>query len=203
LPETCTALLGPRFALLRPEFGQMRAQTDTRSGKVSRILVCFGGSDPSNQTAKALAAVARLPAIPSGIDVAIGMSHPHRDSVAALCRELPGAKLHHGARNMAELMAQADLAIGAGGVMCWERCCLGLPTVALHIAENQVNSLTALADREALIYLGSADAVGQTELVEAVAELMADAARTKRMGELAQRLVDGGGGRRVSAAIIG
>jgi L-amino acid N-acyltransferase YncA len=42
---------------------------------------------------------------------------------------------------MAELMAAADLAIGAGGSATWERCCLGLPTFGLCLADNQARQL--------------------------------------------------------------
>ena len=38
---------------------------------------------------------------------------------------------------MAELMLDADLAIGAGGSTSWERCCLSLPTFIFLIDENQ------------------------------------------------------------------
>ena len=38
---------------------------------------------------------------------------------------------------MAELMAAADLAIGAGGSTTWERCCLGLPALSICVADNQ------------------------------------------------------------------
>ena len=34
-------------------------------------------------------------------------------------------------------MSECDLAIGASGATTWERCCLGLPTVQIIIAENQ------------------------------------------------------------------
>ena len=38
---------------------------------------------------------------------------------------------------MAQLMAQCDLAVGAGGTTTWERCSLGVPTVLICLAENQ------------------------------------------------------------------
>lgn len=201
LPATCRALLGPRFALLRREFAEQRKSARIRSGEVHRILVCYGGSDPSNETAKALAAVKSLSASSLAIDVALGQSNPHLDSVSALCRELPGAELHHGAGNMAELMARADLAIGAGGVMNWERCCLGLPTIAVDIADNQVSSLTKLAKTGALIHLGSAKAVAEAEIADSVRGLIDSRAQTKRMGEIAAALVDGDGCGRVCAAV--
>ena len=41
------------------------------------------------------------------------------------------------ADDMAQRMVDADLAIGAAGSTSWERCCLGLPTVMMVLADNQ------------------------------------------------------------------
>ena len=199
LPKDCRLLLGPRYALLRPEFAETRKRMSPRSGEVRRILICFGGSDPSNETAKALAAIAAVSATEFGVDVAIGMGNPHADAVDALCRNLGRATLHRGAGNMAELMASADLAIGAGGVMCWERCCLGLPTIALDIASNQVGALTALASAGAVDYLGAAASVDSERLVEAVGALAGNPARLRAMAERALEVTDGEGTERVCA----
>ena len=43
---------------------------------------------------------------------------------------------------MAELISKCDLAIGAAGTTAWERCCLGLPSIIITIADNQ----TAVAE---------------------------------------------------------
>jgi UDP-2,4-diacetamido-2,4,6-trideoxy-beta-L-altropyranose hydrolase len=197
VPARCRSLLGPRYALIRPEFAEARKSLTRRSGEVRRVIVCYGGSDPTNETAKALAAIKSLSATPLEIDVVIGLSNPHGDSIAALCRELPRATLHRGAENMAQLMARADLAIGAGGVMCWERCCLGLPTVAMDIAANQVGALTALAAAGALVHLGPAAAVSKEQMARCLRDLLSDPARTRAMGETALSLVEGEGVNRV------
>jgi len=182
-----------------PEFAETRKRMSPRSGEVRRILICFGGSDPSNETAKALAAITAVSATELGVDVAIGMGNPHADAVDALCRNLGRATLHRGAGNMAELMASADLAIGAGGVMCWERCCLGLPTIAVDIASNQVGALTALASAGAVDYLGAAASVDSERLAQAVGALAGNPARLRAMAERALEVTDGEGTERVCA----
>ncbi|WP_407151430.1 UDP-2,4-diacetamido-2,4,6-trideoxy-beta-L-altropyranose hydrolase [Bradyrhizobium sp. ORS 86] len=197
----CRLLLGPRFALLRPAFAALRRGLAARSGEVRRVLVCFGGSDPSNETVKALGAIQLLATVALTIDVVIGASNPHVDAVSARCRELPGTELHRSVDNMAELMARADLAIGAGGTMNWERCCLGLPTIAMDIADNQVSGLTALARAGALEYLGSAGSVGSVHIARAVTALTREPARMRAMSEAAFALVDGEGSDRVGTAL--
>jgi UDP-2,4-diacetamido-2,4,6-trideoxy-beta-L-altropyranose hydrolase len=201
LPVDCRPLLGPAYALLRPEFARHRESLPERSGQVDRILVCFGGSDPGNETAKALSAIKSLSRPRLAVDVAIGLSNPHGDSLSPFCREMQGIELLRGANNMAELMTRADLAIGAGGVMSWERCCLGLPTIAVDIADNQVGALTALAGCGAAAYLGSAHAVTVDQIAGAVRSLLEDPVRTRDMGRVARALVDGLGNARVREAM--
>ena len=192
LPSTCQSLLGPAYALLRPEFARQRESLVRRSGKASRILVCYGGSDPGNETARALSAIKSLSLPWLAVDVVIGLSNPHANSISGLCREMPLAELHRGADNMAELMMRADLAIGAGGVMSWERCCLALPTIAVDIADNQTGALTALARCGAVAYLGSASSVTVDQIAGTLQSMLDDPARTRAMGEAAGRLSTGG-----------
>jgi UDP-2,4-diacetamido-2,4,6-trideoxy-beta-L-altropyranose hydrolase len=199
VPAACRQLLGPRYALLRREFAEQRKSMIGRSGEVHRILVCYGGSDPFNETAKALGAIKSLNFESLAVDVVIGRSNPHAESISRLCLELPHAELHHDVHNMAELLRHADLTLGAGGGMSWERCCLGLPTIAVDIAANQIGALTGLAKIGALVYLGSAASVTEEQVASAVQSLMTDSARTRRMSETALALVDGQGSHRVRA----
>jgi len=199
LPAACRQLLGPRYALLRRKFAEQRKSMVGRSGEVHRILVCYGGSDPSNETAKALGAIKSLCRNALAVDVVIGLSNPHAESISRLCLELPGAELYQDVHDMAELLRHADLTIGAGGGMSWERCCLGLPTIAVDIAANQVGALTALANIGALVYLGSAASVTKHQIASSIQSLLDDPARARLMGEAALTLVDGQGCDRVHA----
>ena len=135
VPPACRLLLGPRYALLRAEFGRLRAGVQPRTGNVGRLLVFFGGGDAGNQTTTALEALSRIDA-PRNVDVVIGAEHPHRATIEKLCADR-GYQLHVQTSRMAELMAAADLAVGAGGSATWERCCLGLPSLVVSVAANQ------------------------------------------------------------------
>jgi UDP-2,4-diacetamido-2,4,6-trideoxy-beta-L-altropyranose hydrolase len=201
VPGTCRLLLGPRYALLRPEFAELRRSRAERNGPVKRILIGFGGTDPSNETAKALAAVRCVAVDGLVVDVVIGGANPNAEQVSRVCEQMADARLYCGADNMAELMARADLAIGAGGVMSWERCCLGLPTIAVAIAENQIGALTALAAAGAVDYLGSDVDVSQRQLAHSLDAMMRDSGRTRVMSEIALALVDGVGAGRIREAM--
>jgi len=154
VPSTCRKLLGPEYALLRPEFHKAKKTLKKRDGKIRRILIFFGGSDPTNETKKALQAIKLLKRPEIAVDVVVGAANPHQEEIRQICDEIPNTTYYCQVENMAELMAAADLAIGAGGTTSWERIYLDLPTVAIAIAENQVETLKALGNEKKLYYLG-------------------------------------------------
>lgn len=146
----CQLLLGPRYALLRDGFRQLREQIKPRTGSVKRILVFFGGIDTDNYTSIAIEALANTNTHDLYVDVVIGSQHPHRKQIEAACND-HGFTCHVQTNRMAELMAAADLAIGAGGSATWERCCLGLPALAICVADNQSKQIADAAS-EGLLY---------------------------------------------------
>lgn len=150
VPAHCHLLLGPRFALLRDAFRKLRELVKPRTGPVKKILIFFGGVDADNLTGLAIRSLAELKVKGLHVDVVIGAQHSCREEIKSACG-LHGYVFHVQTNKMAELMASADLAIGAGGSATWERCCLGLPTLALCAADNQKKQL-ADAAREGLLY---------------------------------------------------
>jgi UDP-2,4-diacetamido-2,4,6-trideoxy-beta-L-altropyranose hydrolase len=150
VPTHCRLLLGPRYALLREEFRHWRAGISPRRGPVQRLLVFFGGVDADNCTGQALKALRNLDDCELAVDVVIGASHPNRGQIESMCADAHYS-CHVQTQRMAELMAGADLAIGAGGSATWERCCLGLPCITLCTAENQSKQVEHAAV-EGLLY---------------------------------------------------
>lgn len=202
VPADARLLLGPEFALLRPEFAAARARVRPRGGKVSRVLVFFGGADPGNATAKALEALS-LPEFSSlRADVVVGAVNPHRDSLAAACAARPGTAFHVQASHMAELMADADLALGAGGTTSWERCCLGLPSLAASLAENQKELTATLARHGAMLDLGLGESLSPAGIAGSLRQALADPDRLAAVSRLGMALVDGGGADRVAARLL-
>ena len=112
--EYCRMLLGPRYALLREEFRELRAQLKPRTGDVRRMLLFFGGVDAGNYTGLAIEALSGLVIKGVEVDVVIGAQHPLRTEIEQACAT-HGYVCHVQTSRMAELMAAADFAIGAGG----------------------------------------------------------------------------------------
>lgn len=144
VPDHCQLLLGPRYALLREEFRKLRQELSPRTGSVKKILVFFGGMDVNNFTGQAINALAGWVNSDIGVDIVIGAQHPARASIESDCRSF-SFTCHVQTSQMAELMAAADLSIGAGGAAMWERCCLGLPTITFCTADNQRDQIAGAA----------------------------------------------------------
>ena len=172
VPEQCVTLLGPAYVLLRPEFADARQRLRVRNGTVRRILVFFGGSDSTNQTRKALDALKLISRPEIAVDIVVGASNPYRDEIQSLSQEMPNVQYHCQVSNMAELIEAADIAIGAGGATTWERCSLGLPTLTVVFADNQLQTTLDLERLGAIIFLGWANKITTSDLVCAIESLI-------------------------------
>jgi UDP-2,4-diacetamido-2,4,6-trideoxy-beta-L-altropyranose hydrolase len=202
VPENCIQLLGPEYAILRPQFQKARENLRKRDGGVNRILVFMGGSDPQNVTSKVLRAIHMLERSDIAVDVVVGNLSPYHDEIKTLTSNIPNTICHHNVDNMAELMLSADLCIGAGGTTTWERCCEGLPTITLVLAENQKDISGSLAKEGALINLGWYHGVTENNIKEIIEGLIDNPQKMASMSDNGRRLVDGEGANRVCDAMI-
>lgn len=201
VPNHCQLLLGPRYALLRPEFEMARRRVVPRDGEVRRLVVFLGGTDANNLTQLALEAVVMLGRNGLNVDVVIGQSHPTREAIQSLCQTMSGAHCHVQTTHMANLMATADLAIGAGGSTTWERCALGLPTLALCVAENQREILSNCA-RQGIVYVPD-NATTAYALSIHLNAILHNRGLRNFMSRAGMELVDARGSQRVAAVLRG
>lgn len=199
VPAGCELLLGPAYSLLRPDFARMRSELPARAGRLERILVFYGGSDPMNETGKAVQGI-RLAGLPAHVDVVVGSSNPHRDAIREMCEASDLFHFHCQVSNMAELMAHADLALGAGGITTWERCCLGLPTLVTVLADNQSELTDAVASYGAAIRLGCAEQLEPYDYLRALQALTSQ--QLVEMERRGKELVDGEGTNRVIDTLL-
>src|SRR3990172_186361 len=134
VPQHCHLLLGAKYALLRSEFSQLRQQAllwRQHQSQPKNVLVSFGGADPENVTGKVIEAIQKKD-LGLQFDIIVGSHIKHYQ--ALIQQRYPDfIRIHHNIKNMADYMLRADIAIGAGGAISWERCCLGLPTLLIVI----------------------------------------------------------------------
>ena len=159
--KDCELLLGPEYALLRPEFAKWRDKSIARRMHVAEpknILVSLGGVDPQNITTDVINELSKLCAlVDAEVNVVLGGQSPHMKAVEMAAKNASlKINVHVDSIRMAELMSQADLAIGASGSTSWERCALGLPAINYVIADNQKPIAEELVKNGASIMVKSA-----------------------------------------------
>lgn len=198
LPERCKKLLGPRYGLLRREFSEARKKRIEKNSSRRRILISLGGSDPANATEVALEALLSMNRQDVEVDVVIGSSHRGREKIKKLCDKRSNLNFHLQADNMAQLMANADLAIGVGGISNWERCCLGLPTIALSIDAIQETILKAMAGDGILLYAGKSVEASPEKLGRTISAVLDNPHLKSFLSKKSMELVDGGGSEKVA-----
>ncbi|MCC4264617.1 UDP-2,4-diacetamido-2,4,6-trideoxy-beta-L-altropyranose hydrolase [Oceanimonas baumannii] len=141
VPEYCELLCGSQYALLRPEFAELRPYSLQRREQpaLRQLLITMGGVDKDNVTGQVLDALRDCElSADCNIVVVMGATAPWLEVVKQQADSLPWhTEVKVGVSNMAQLMADSDLAIGAAGATSWERCCLGVPTIMVVLADNQ------------------------------------------------------------------
>jgi UDP-2,4-diacetamido-2,4,6-trideoxy-beta-L-altropyranose hydrolase len=157
VPERCACLIGPRYALVRPEFAALRPVSLTRRNipVLERLLIFMGGGDPGNETCQVVAGVKLAKKTWRHIDVVVGEGFPAFSALNDSLATLPSATLHVQTPDMAKLMAAADLSVTAGGSVTWEKCTLGLPSLVAILAENQRSTARMMHEQGAQRTLGA------------------------------------------------
>ena len=203
VPQDCKRLIGPANALLRPDFAQYRQESLARrtGGDFGHILVSLGGFDRDNVTSKVLDALNAC-SLPKNcrISVVMGQDAPWIDhlkaKVPAMSRQ---TSVLTGVSDMARLLSTVDLAVGAAGGSAWERCCLGVPTVLMVLADNQRPGAAALEKTGAAVVVADA---AQEDVLQSAVEAMLDRKRLLSVSAAAAAVTDGAGASRVASLLL-
>lgn len=202
VPAECTQLHGPEFALLKPIYAQRRAEQGVRSGKIGRVLIYFGGGAvPMNLSGMALRAFQAPQLEEIELDVVVGSSYAHKAELEDAAASRGRAHIYEQLPDLSELMKKADLSISAGGATTWERCCLGLPSIVISIADNQRPACDALARDDLIQYLGHVGDISSKLILEQVLKLLYNPGRLSQLSEKSMKLVDGRGVRKLVEAL--
>jgi UDP-2,4-diacetamido-2,4,6-trideoxy-beta-L-altropyranose hydrolase len=199
VPEHCTVLAGPRFALLRPEFAALREYSLRRreSPAMKHLLITMGGVDRPNATGQVLEALKTCP-LPADceITVVMGGQAPWLDQVREIASTMPWpTEVRVDISDIAQVMSDSNLSIGAAGTTSWERCSLGLPALMVVLAENQWAGARALLTAGAALLVGEVGAIRE-QLVPTLAPLLSDEPLVN-MSRCASDITDGEGSTRV------
>jgi spore coat polysaccharide biosynthesis predicted glycosyltransferase SpsG len=189
--------------LLRAEFATLRPQASKRrreSLAAERILIAMGLTDLGSITLRVVkAAAAASPAM--SFDIVLGAGAKSLEPLEAMAREDARIHIHVDPEDLARLMLEADIGIGALGTMTWERCCLGLASIGIVLADNQ-RAIAEEVDRAAAVLIIRDAAQLEARLPELLDRLSSDAALRHSLSRNAAAIVDGQGSRRVARAML-
>jgi len=154
VPKQCICLLGLKYTMLQPLYEKSHKKVLYREGNIHRILVFFGGSDTDNLTGMALSALLSLDCSKIRIDIVLPINGTSNASIYEQVDGYENIHLHEKLPTLACLLEKADLAIGSGGTTNWERLCLGLPTLVITVAHNQIAIARKLHQEGLISWLG-------------------------------------------------
>ncbi len=169
--KDCMPLLGPSFILLRDEFINADKLNCFTNKAIKKILVFMGGGDFFNTTAKVIIALDQMDLDLLRVDVVVSSSNPFKDEIREKCKNNTIYNYYQDVNNMALLCSKADIAIGGGGVAALERCYLGLPSIVITTAINQIETLKSLDMIGAVKSIGWHESVIPLNISDSIVDL--------------------------------
>ena len=131
-------LLGVKYFPLRKEFWDVPDKMLNK--KIISIMVTFGGDNTGAMTQKILKLLTRKyqDIIKK---VVIGKGFKDAKEIRLLKDKRTDRIYYPGAKEMKELMIESDLAVSGGGQTLYELARMGLPTIAVALADNQATNI--------------------------------------------------------------
>jgi UDP-2,4-diacetamido-2,4,6-trideoxy-beta-L-altropyranose hydrolase len=202
IPDGARLLLGPQYAPVRPQFAALRdTALSWRGEPVGRVLISLGLTDLDGITGRVVERI-RPKVADVGLDIVLGPEAPSLASLEKIARRDTRIALHIDSANMAQLTAEADVAVGAAGSSTWERCTLGLPSLMVVLADNQRQAALALAERDAALVADARAADFEGVFDRALMRLLTDAELRRRLAAASAEICDGLGAPRVAEAFL-
>jgi len=135
--EGITYLLGTKYTPLRREFWKV-PEKEIRN-TVQSVMITFGGYDIRNMTPKVLKLLSgNYPKLKK--NVIIGKGFLNVDEIKTVADENTNLIYYPTAEQMKQVMLDSDIAISAGGQTLYELARVGVPTIAVIVADNQTKS---------------------------------------------------------------
>lgn len=223
-------LLGANYVPLREEFsagagyGQSRKELSAETENVTPaedrlhqtaeqgrtadggILITTGGSDSFNLAGQLLMEAMKYDALKEKeYHVVSGSLNPHIGELQALAQKHENIHIHCNVTNMAELMAESEVALSAGGSTLYELCAVGVPVIAFSFAENQERLVQTFVKRGIAQYGGNYRTDGNKMIQNTIAgleTLLEDKNLRSEYRKKARTLVDGKGAERIAEALL-
>ncbi len=189
-------LFSPKYAILKEEFYSLNSKKNLFN-KINNLFICFGATDPSNHTLATLLTLRKINYRFNSINVFTTVGNKNWASIEKECKKINNCHFHKNNKNLPKILSKSDLAIGAGGTMCWERAYLGIPTIAFAVAKNQVENLNALI-KDGFVLGETTDLKPDTKRIEYWLKMIIDnKTLAEKLSQKSKEIVDGFGIQRI------
>jgi UDP-2,4-diacetamido-2,4,6-trideoxy-beta-L-altropyranose hydrolase len=197
-------LLGTRYVLLRKEFLRYQSYRREIPERAKNILVTLGGGDPDNVTLKVVEALKLLDESDILVKIIVGPSNPHQETLLkAIASVQFDVEVVANPPIMADVMRWADLAISAGGSTCWELAFMGVPILAVILADNQKLVVEGIEKEGFAVNLGWYKACDEMIMSREISTLIQARDRRLSMIRKGQALIGASGRDHICERILG
>lgn len=190
--DTCL-LIGLSYAPVRPFFSSVDYSAQR---EVKRVLLTSGSTNPGKALEKMILGCKNL-----GSDVSFDIVVGRNGSLDIDCETLKRCVVHKGVNDLSALMQQADIAVSSAGSTLYELACIGVPTIALPVVDNQLSNARGFLDHD-LGYGCSHLDWDSNELSSMLHNMVDDYEIRRGFSVRMQRIVDGMGAKRIANALI-
>jgi spore coat polysaccharide biosynthesis predicted glycosyltransferase SpsG len=194
-------LLGPRYALVRPEIRRVRPIRAQEPAQPFRVLVALGDDDPNNQAGELAKALLNCPRV-GRVDVVVRPYHPNLAGLQALAESCPERlEVVHEPGEVPVRISRCHFAVTAGNAWSLELACVGVPQLMIVQAETHWPTAQRLEEEGAATCLGWHENVSAGTFRQAVQDLLTDPQERQAMARCGRQLIDGRGPDRLVTAL--
>ena len=201
VPTNCKCCVGIRFAVIQPKFFRFRKKVppNLNSKKPVRIFINFGATDQLQITPGVVSNLINNPALANAIFFVVAGDNSYaNDELKNLCARFQNKIfLYIDPKNLPQIMRGCDFAIGAGGVSALERCAIGLPSVIVPLAKNQLKLAESLHNLEVAVSCSLHNKDNFYDDLSNAIDIMLDNKKIHRLWKKSEKLLDGQGVRRL------
>jgi UDP-2,4-diacetamido-2,4,6-trideoxy-beta-L-altropyranose hydrolase len=197
--EGIAYLLGTKYTPLRKEFWEVPEKKIKE--KIDSIMVTFGGDDAKNMTPKILSFLnQKYPNLFK--NVIIGRAFQNIDEIKKYADKNTNLIYYPDVEKIKEIMLESDIAISACGQTLNEVARVGVPTIGICLAENQIRNAEKWVKIGFLEYAGYYNKDNMITKIDSMLKNLHNIKLREAISKIGKNFVDGNGSVRIINEIL-
>jgi len=197
--EDVVYLLGTKYTPLRKEFWDVPEKEIEE--KLGTVMITFGGDDAKNMTPKSLRFLREYyPTLKK--NVIIGKAFKNINEIQGEADNNTNLIYYPTGEKMKQVMLESDIAISGGGQSLYELARVGIPTLGICVAENQLENVKGWEKAGFLEYVGWYNDKNLLERIRSTMNHLEDINTRRNKSEIGRKCIDGEGSLRVVEILL-